>query len=177
MAKQFEFQSQRPSTSEEKWSMLSLAGSALRGNLGPLIGRFLSGGDNEPWTLARNISSLIQLLSAPRPMTVDEMSTEVMQLTVGEAPANSAAGQAGVLREIVANPYLEFDFDPLWRTETVLGIAAAIDESLACDRLPILADAMQDAGCEVAAVLDHCRKPIQVHRRGCWVLDLVLNRP
>jgi hypothetical protein len=42
--------------------------------------------------------------------------------------------------------------------------------------MPILADAMQDAGCEDAAILGHCRDPQQVHVRGCWVVDLVLGK-
>jgi hypothetical protein len=38
-----------------------------------------------------------------------------------------------------------------------------------------VADALEDAGCTVAAVLDHCRQPGE-HVRGCWVLDLLLSR-
>lgn len=176
MAKQFELQSERPSTREEKWSMLTLAGSSLLGNFGPLIGRVLSGTNNEPWTLAKNVSSTIQLFTRATPMSADEMTAEVLQLTVNDQPNRSALEQADVLREVVANPFLEIAFDPRWRSETVLGIAASIDEASAWDRLPILADAMQDAGCEVPAILDHCRDPQGVHRRGCWVLDGILDR-
>jgi hypothetical protein len=42
--------------------------------------------------------------------------------------------------------------------------------------MPILADALQDAGCDSDKVLSHCRDPKQVHVRGCWVVDLVLGR-
>ena len=42
--------------------------------------------------------------------------------------------------------------------------------------MPILADALQDAGCEDAAILDHCRDANGVHVRGCWVVDLVLGK-
>ena len=42
--------------------------------------------------------------------------------------------------------------------------------------MPILADALQDAGCAVADVLDHCRDTGQVHVRGCWVVDEVLGK-
>jgi hypothetical protein len=41
--------------------------------------------------------------------------------------------------------------------------------------MPILADALQDAGCAVEAILDHCRDSSAAHVRGCWVVDLVLG--
>ena len=40
--------------------------------------------------------------------------------------------------------------------------------------MPRLADALQDAGCDNADILDHCRGP-GPHVRGCWVVDLVLG--
>jgi hypothetical protein len=42
--------------------------------------------------------------------------------------------------------------------------------------MPILADALQDAGCDNEDILNHCRDPKQVHVRGCWVVDLVLGK-
>ena len=42
--------------------------------------------------------------------------------------------------------------------------------------MPILADALQDAGCDNPDLLAHCRDPQQVHVRGCWVVDLVLGK-
>jgi hypothetical protein len=42
--------------------------------------------------------------------------------------------------------------------------------------MPILADALQDAGCDNEEVLDHCRAADGVHVRGCWVVDLVLGK-
>jgi hypothetical protein len=42
--------------------------------------------------------------------------------------------------------------------------------------IPILADALQDAGCGSADILTHCRDSNQVHVRGCWVVDLVLGK-
>ncbi len=41
--------------------------------------------------------------------------------------------------------------------------------------MPILADALEEAGCDNAEVLTHCREP-GVHVRGCWVVDLVLDK-
>jgi hypothetical protein len=53
-------------------------------------------------------------------------------------------------------------------------LARGIRQEEAFDRLPILADALQEAGCDDAVVLDHCRGP-GPHVRGCWVVDLLLS--
>ena len=66
-------------------------------------------------------------------------------------------------------------FNPSWLTSTVLALAEGIYAERAFDRLPILADALQDAGCENPDILDHCREPGS-HVRGCWVLDLLTGR-
>ena len=41
--------------------------------------------------------------------------------------------------------------------------------------MPILADALQDAGCDHEDILSHCRGP-GPHVRGCWVIDLATGR-
>lgn len=72
-------------------------------------------------------------------------------------------------------PYHRIDFQPAWRTDAAVGLAHSIYADRAFDRLPILADALQDAGCEDEAVLAHCRGD-GPHVRGCWVVDLVLGK-
>ena len=54
-------------------------------------------------------------------------------------------------------------------------IAQAIYDDRAFDRMPILADALEDAGCTDRAILDHCRSE-GPHVRGCWVVDLLLGK-
>jgi hypothetical protein len=56
-----------------------------------------------------------------------------------------------------------------------LQLAQAIYAERAFDRLPILADALEDAGCDNADILAHCRQPGE-HVRGCWVVDLLLGK-
>jgi hypothetical protein len=51
-------------------------------------------------------------------------------------------------------------------------MAQAIYDERRFGDLPILADALEDAGCNDARILSHCRDE-QEHVRGCWVLDLV----
>ena len=62
-----------------------------------------------------------------------------------------------------------------WLTADVLGLARGIYQERAFDRLPILADALMDAGCDNEQILGHCRGP-GPHVRGCWVVDLVLGK-
>jgi hypothetical protein len=87
-----------------------------------------------------------------------------------------------LLREIVGNPFRPIMLDPVWRTSTVAALAqAAYDEralpagTLAPDRLAVLADALEEAGCTTADLLDHLRGP-GPHVRGCWVIDLLMGR-
>jgi hypothetical protein len=62
-----------------------------------------------------------------------------------------------------------------WNEGTVVNIAQGIYDDRALDRLPILADSLEDAGCREADILVHCRHP-GPHVRGCWVLDLLLRK-
>lgn len=85
------------------------------------------------------------------------------------------AGQCALIRDIFGNPYRPVGVDPSWLTSTVVALAEGIYQERAFDRLPILADALQDAGCNNDDVLNHCREPGE-HVRGCWVVDLVLGK-
>jgi hypothetical protein len=62
-----------------------------------------------------------------------------------------------------------------WNENTVPRLAQTIYDERAFDRLPILADALEEAGCTDTAILDHCRQPGE-HYRGCWAVDLLLGK-
>jgi hypothetical protein len=64
--------------------------------------------------------------------------------------------------------------DPGWRTSDVLAMARLVRDEEETGILPILADALQDAGCDDDRILDHCRGSGQ-HTRACWVPDLILD--
>lgn len=66
-------------------------------------------------------------------------------------------------------------FLPEWRSDTAVSLAAHMYDSRDFSAMPILADALQDAGCDNGGVLDHCRGE-GPHVRGCWVVDLVLGK-
>ncbi|MBA4189919.1 MAG: hypothetical protein C0467_18195 [Planctomycetaceae bacterium] len=80
------------------------------------------------------------------------------------------------LRDIVGNPFRPVTFSPEWRTSTAVAIAQGMYESRDFSAMPILADALQDAGCDNDDVLNHCRDANGVHVRGCWVVDHVLGK-
>jgi hypothetical protein len=80
-----------------------------------------------------------------------------------------------LLRDIFGNPFRPVAADPNWLTADVIALARGIYDDKAFDRMPILADALQDAGCVNEDVLSHCRTA-QVHARGCWVVDLLLGK-
>lgn len=90
-----------------------------------------------------------------------------------QGPEESQA-QCRLLRDIF-NPFRSVTTDPSWRTPTVTALAKAIYEDRLFDRLPILADALEEAGCTNPDILAHFRHP-GVHVRGCWALDLILGR-
>jgi hypothetical protein len=66
--------------------------------------------------------------------------------------------------------------NPAWRTSDVMMLAHGIYADRAFDRLPILADSLQDAGCDNDDLLSHLRDMTVQHVRGCWALDLVLGK-
>jgi hypothetical protein len=80
-----------------------------------------------------------------------------------------------LLRDILGNPFRSVPFSPEWRTSTAVALSRQMYDARAFSAMPILADALQDAGCDNEDVLNHCRGP-GPHVRGCWVTDLVLGK-
>lgn len=116
-------------------------------------------------------------------LVYDGLDGEVLTTIRRFAGADSAddperrhhARLAEIMRDIVGNPFAPAALDPAWRTSTVLGLAEAIYAGRAFGNLPVLADALEEAGCTAAGLLEHCRGP-NIHVHGCWALDLVLGR-
>jgi hypothetical protein len=80
-----------------------------------------------------------------------------------------------IIRDIFGNPFRPVAFNPSWRTFTAVGLARTMYESRDFTAMPILADALEEAGCDELSVLAHCRGDGS-HVRGCWVVDLVLGK-
>jgi hypothetical protein len=97
------------------------------------------------------------------------------------------ARQADLVRDLFNNPFhplppakerkqwqARWDRLLAWEGGTVPKLARAIYDERAFERLPLLADALEEAGCEEPAIISHCRQP-GAHVRGCWLVDLVLG--
>ncbi|HEX4613037.1 MAG TPA: hypothetical protein VH092_32910 [Urbifossiella sp.] len=76
--------------------------------------------------------------------------------------------------DVFGNPFRSVAAAPSWRTTAVVGPARGMYESRDFGPMPILADALEDAGCLDEDVLAHCRGE-GPHVRGCRVVDLVLG--
>ena len=73
------------------------------------------------------------------------------------------------------NPFHSITLDPRCQTSTVVDLASSIYGEKAFDRMPILADALMDAGCDSEEIIAHCRQSGE-HVRGCWALDFALGQ-
>jgi hypothetical protein len=83
--------------------------------------------------------------------------------------------QAKMLRDVFGNPFRPVKLDPAWRSRNVVDLARGIYGDRAFDRMPILADSLEESGCTSVTILEHCRRG-PVHVRGCWVVDLLLEK-
>jgi hypothetical protein len=87
--------------------------------------------------------------------------------------------QAALARCIFGNPFRPVALAPsvlAWNDRLVVRLAQAIYDERRWADLPLLGDALLDAGCDNEEVIAHCREPGAVHFRGCWVVDLLTGR-
>ena len=89
------------------------------------------------------------------------------------ATMQEKAFQVQLLRDLFGNPFRPFPPTKQWFTQ-VRKLAVSIYSEQAFDRLPILAEALEKAGCDNAEILEHCRGQ-DTHAKGCWVIDVLLG--
>jgi hypothetical protein len=86
--------------------------------------------------------------------------------------------EAALLHDLVGDPFTSLTVDPAWlawNSGFVPQLAQTIYEERRFREMPILADALEDAGCTDEAILSHCRSS-GPHVRGCWVVDAILGK-
>lgn len=143
-------------------------------------------------------SAIVALVSTPLLTSTER----VLQWTAATVARAASAGQsrnrtqgirrwqADLFREVFGNPFAERSVIPEWMStggstifpgwmirvsETAKLLADGIQADQAFERLPILADALEESGCTDTELLAHMREPGH-HVRGCWALDLVLGK-
>lgn len=92
--------------------------------------------------------------------------------------------QVALLRDLFGNPFRVVSINPVWLLRgngrpwergPVAELAQTVYDQRAFKRLPVLADTLEEAGCSDKEILGHLRGP-EPHVRGCWVIDLLLNK-
>jgi hypothetical protein len=110
-------------------------------------------------------------------------ATNVLDVMVSQAdkenlPAlreQEQRASVALLYEFFGNPFRPISLDPSCLSGNVRSLAAAIYEERSFEAMPILGDALEEAGCLDQAILTHCRSG-EAHYRGCWLLDLILAK-
>jgi hypothetical protein len=112
---------------------------------------------------------------------VDPMASPATK-AAAQVEESEEQAQMALLRDIFMSPFRPVALDSAWQTPTILALAHAAYENrllpagtLEPARLAVLADALEEAGCDDADILNHCRQSGE-HVRGCWVLDLLLGK-
>ena len=156
------------------------------------LAEFVAGGgaDREGWRAARRFAHGAQLALTQVWQVPEEQRPAVYRNVVVAAAvrAHRALGerftppwspltfatQAALLNEVFGDPFAPVALRPEWATRTAVDLARLIVADRAFELMPVLGDALQDAGCDRPAVLDHCYQPV-AHARGCWLLDALLG--
>ena len=124
----------------------------------------------------RSLPSVFPVLDASEDLPADVKRAVCECVAGNRCLTPEERGQLRTLTDSLNIPYPFSAFDPAWRTDTVVAIARQMYDAREFGAMPILADALQDAGCEDEQVLNHCRDATAPHVRGCWVCDLVLGK-
>jgi hypothetical protein len=127
----------------------------------------------------RNEADLSRALTRPDPYEAANLTSRYAISAAGLRTGTEWEEKwfhAAYLWDLLGNPFRPAALAPEWRTDTVVVLARQMYESREFSAMPILADALQDAGCDSTDVLDHCRDAAATHICGCWVVDLVLGK-
>jgi hypothetical protein len=121
-----------------------------------------------PWNIMHLPAGFSRLAAGP---IIGHLESFIREFRVPSARTLTA-----LLRDILGSPFRPVAFAPAWRTDTAVALAKQMYESRDFGAMLILADALQDAGCDNEDILAHCRDTSAPHVRGCWVVDLVLGK-
>jgi hypothetical protein len=106
------------------------------------------------------------------------LTVRSIRLTAWRANAVRGFTLSNILRELFGNSFHHPALDPAWLISNdgaVRNLAQAVYEEGRFEEMPVLADALEEAGCDNAEVLGHLRGE-GPHVRGCWAVDLLLGK-
>jgi hypothetical protein len=138
----------------------------------------------EPILVApRDIRDLPDVVSATRSARTAARAIEAAGEDEAVAPFEPIRSLASLdavelIHELFGDPFHPTVLDPRWlhwKRKMVRRMARVIYRKRCFRNLPVLADALEEAGCRDDALLRHCRAPVE-HVRGCWVVDLLLGK-
>ena len=116
-------------------------------------------------------------LWAPARWCTSEAARRVRQCDVVDK-GQEQASQTAFLRCIFGNPFRPVTIDPSWLSwhdGLLVSMARQMYDSRDFSDMPVLADALEEAGCRDQDILGHCRSGGE-HVRGGWVVDLLLGK-
>jgi hypothetical protein len=121
--------------------------------------------------------NVLEAAAEAKARTAAQLSTETH--TWDRVQAETVREQVTLIHEIIGNPFLFPMLDATllgWEDGLVVDFARGIYQDQAFERMPILGDALEEAGSTDERILEHCRHG-GPHVRGCWVIDLILEKP
>jgi hypothetical protein len=121
---------------------------------------------------------LLTAASAHELAITDEILRGAVEMLWNPNPPHGPDVRCTLVRDLFGNPFHRSPLAPSWLTwhdGLIVSMARQIYESRNFTDMPILADALEEAGCTNAGILNHCRQPGE-HVRGCWVIDLILGK-
>jgi hypothetical protein len=129
--------------------------------------------------VVRHVASAIQAAEHERAWVPWEQVTSQgwarMRAKSATSVSSEAEAQSNLLRDVFGNPFRPIVLDGAWLTPSVDTLAQVIYDERAFDRMPHLADLLEETGCDDANILYHCRSQAE-HVRGCWMIDLLLGK-
>jgi hypothetical protein len=158
--------------------------------------------EREAYFAARFVGYGMMVLTGPTAHSAEEGAADLTShfsarasVFSGRPTEEPARDHCHIIRDVIGNPFRRAIHNPAycahtsatlvayqpglfasaWRTDTAVALATQMYESREFGAMPILADALQDAGCDNDDILNHCRGD-GPHVRGCWVVDLVLAK-
>jgi hypothetical protein len=127
--------------------------------------------EENPWEFAKNLHEQSTGYYSVVPLVSDASEQQALK----EWTEAWHVRCVSLVRDLYGNPFRPVVINPTWLSPNVVMLTRGIYEDRAFDRMPVLGDALEEAGCDNGDILVHCRSQTE-HVRGCWVVDAILGK-